>query len=613
MKYPDESGIFLYRDKVITIDAAGDSLLATAEIKESILFLKDRPEGASDMRIFGSSFQEIQDVVARTQVWEKSKYKDIPLTGLTRKREDDGNVFFDDSYFYQLSFPVANAGNMATWSYKERYRDIRFLGTYYFKDYLPQVKGSLVIRAPKGVEIKWHIMNDQANLIQFKQYEKGSNTIYEWTVKDIPAFKWETNSPKYAYVAPHVTFHVASWKNKNGSAPLLSNLDDLHRWYYSNLQAATEEPSAEVVSTVKQLIQPNDQEMDIVRKVFYWVQDNVRYIAFEDGMRGFVPHKPSYVMEKRYGDCKDMASLIVGMLQAAGVKSYYTWIGTRDLPYRYSDMPSPIVDNHMIATYIDAKHNYFFLDGTSNHTSVLLPSSMIQGKEALIALSPSSYEIKEVPVIDAQVNSDKDTVRLKIEANSLIGKGQAYLSGYQKIDASYDFNKTQSTRQKENVVAWVQKGSNKFYLDNYTIRQLENKDQPLILDYDFRVSDYVTYIGSEIFVNLNLEKSYYNQLIPAERKSPRTNEFKFAKNNHYIMEIPDGYDVEYLPPNATYNGTIFSFDLTYKKSGSSIIFNSTIINNSLLLNANQFDEWNKAIKELSTAYKESIILKKKTP
>src|SRR5690242_14338205 len=85
-KYPDESGIFQYRDKVITIEMAGDSLTAVGEIKENILFLKDRPDNASDMRIFGSQFQEIEDIKAKTEVWEKSKYKDIPLTGLTRKR-----------------------------------------------------------------------------------------------------------------------------------------------------------------------------------------------------------------------------------------------------------------------------------------------------------------------------------------------------------------------------------------------------------------------------------------------------------------------------------------------------------------------------------------------
>jgi hypothetical protein len=31
--------------------------------------------------------------------------------------------------------------------------------------------------------------------------------------------------------------------------------------------------------------------MDKVKAIFYWVQNNIRYIAFEDGIAGFLPDK----------------------------------------------------------------------------------------------------------------------------------------------------------------------------------------------------------------------------------------------------------------------------------------------------------------------------------
>jgi hypothetical protein len=475
------------------------------------------------------------------------------------------------------------------------------------------VSGGVTLRVPQGVEIKWQVRNDPKGIIKSKQYQKGSYTIYEWSVADIAAAKWEDNGPKSAYFIPHIIFNVASWKHKGKTMSVLSNLDDLHHWYYKHLNNMDEKPSEELMNVVQHLKKPGDQEIDVVQKVFYWVQDNIRYIAFEDGMRGFIPHKPSYVFEKRYGDCKDMASLIVGMLKAAGVKSYYTWIGSRDLPYRYSEIPSPLVDNHMIATYIDAKKNYFYLDGTSNFTSVFLPSSMIQGKEAFIALDSNRYEVREVPKISADLNTNVDTVRLKISDNALIGKGKTYLTGFQKIDASYDFNKTQAVRQKENVLYWVQKGSNKFFLDAYTLQHLDAKDKPLIVDYDFRVSDYVNYVGAEIFVNLSLEKLYYNQVIPTERKTPIKNDHQFTMRNQFVLEIPSGYEIEYLPPNSTSSNSVLAFDISYKQAGTAVILNTTITNNTLLLSADQFGDWNNAVKQLSKAYKESVIFKKKSP
>lgn len=91
--YPDESGVFLERDKVITLEAKDDSVTATAQVTERILFLKDRPDNATDMHVYGSHFQDIENIQAATSVWEKSKYKDIALGGLTRQRENDASIF----------------------------------------------------------------------------------------------------------------------------------------------------------------------------------------------------------------------------------------------------------------------------------------------------------------------------------------------------------------------------------------------------------------------------------------------------------------------------------------------------------------------------------------
>jgi hypothetical protein len=421
---------------------------------------------------------------------------------------------------------------------------------------------------------------------------------------------WE-RSPKYSYFVPLVLFYVTAIKEKDKTVPVLSGMNDLHKWYSETIHKVEEQPTPQLIEVAQTLIAPGDNEIDIVRKVFYWVQDNVRYIAFEDGMRGLVPHKPSYVLEKRYGDCKDMTSLIVGMLKALGIKSYYTWIGTRDIPFQYSMMPTPLADNHMIATYMDKDKNYFFLDGTSNYTSVNLPSSMIQGKEAFIIISDSKYELKKVPEISSRISAQVDTVRLRLDKSTLYGKGNVYYSGYQKIMASYDFNKTVAAKQKDNITYWLKKGSNKYILDNYTIKNVADKDKPLMVSYDFHVNDYITYVDSEIYINLNLVKIYYNQIINPERKVPMEMDYKFSANDVYYMDIPEGYEVEYMPPNAQLETGLINFAISYEQTGSTIQVNQRIENNILLMTLDQFDVWNKAIKELSNSYKESIILKKK--
>lgn len=392
---------------------------------------------------------------------------------------------------------------------------------------------------------------------------------------------------------------------------MLSNLDDLYSWERNLIKPVFETASPELASTVKGLIAPDDQEIDVVRKVFYWVQENVRYIAFEDGMRGLIPHSPTYVYEKRYGDCKDMASLIVGMLNVAGIKAYCTTIGTRKLPFRYSQEPTLRVANHMIATYIDVNKNYYFLDATSNYTSYAFPSSMIQGKEGMLALGEKNYEVRVVPEVPADKSTTYDTVTLRIEKGSLYGKGSARITGYKKIDASYDFSKTREESTRENVAVWARKGSNKFFLDSYAISDIKDRDKPLGVKYDFHIGSYANEIGNEIYVNLNLDKLFYNDYITPGRKEAIETEFRFRNISVYTLEIPSGYEVEYMPPDALHHGKVLSFEKKYSITGNQVTLTSSLSYDSLLIAPDLFSDWDASIKKLSEAIKESIIFKKK--
>ena len=292
-------------------------------------------------------------------------------------------------------------------------------------------------------------------------------------------------------------------------------------------------------TVVDAIVKKSKSEVETVRNVFYWVQDNIQYVAFEEGMRGLIPHNGSYVCEKRYGDCKDMANLIVTMLKMANIKAYHTWIGTRDLPYKYTEVPTPLVDNHMIATYIDSKQRYYFLDATSDHTAFGLPSSMIQGKEALIGFDKNKYEVKLVPEMNKEINATNDSIFIRLDGNQITGKGQTSLSGYAKVFGGYELDRAEKDDVKRYVTRLIGKGSNKFYLDGYNLANLDDRDIPTRIDYTFRIGDYFQKIGDEFYINLHLKKDYYNAFIDKTREAPMEISYKYLKmifvNSQYLM------------------------------------------------------------------------------
>ena len=99
------------------------------------------------------------------------------------------------------------------------------------------------------------------------------------------------------------------------------------------------------------------------------MQDNIRYIAYEDGYSGYIAAGAQDVLAKKFGDCKGMANLLTEMLKLAGYDSHFTWIGTRQLPYPQS-MPALCVNNHAICT-LNFSGKTYFLDATENYDSSL--------------------------------------------------------------------------------------------------------------------------------------------------------------------------------------------------------------------------------------------------
>ena len=610
-KFPEDPAVYVERSEVLSILLKNDSLEIFTDITEDKLHLKEQSDAYASGRVYGSHFNQVKDIKAKTLVWDKSRFKEMNVSDFKKNSDRDDGIFYDDSYYYSFKYPSVASGNRTQLQYTSAVKDARFIPGYIFTTYLPQAKTSYTIKTSRHVELVYDVVNDPKHLIKFRKFEKGGFQYYEWSATDLAPTRSEDNSPSIRYFAPHVICYVKSYETKNGKVNILSDLGDLYRWYYNFVPDLNAEPSQELKTVVDAIVKKSKSEVETVRSVFYWVQNNIQYVAFEEGMRGLIPHTGSYVCEKRYGDCKDMANLIVSMLKMANIKAYHTWIGTRDLPYKYSVVPTPLVDNHMIATYIDSQQRYYFLDATSDHTAFGLPSSMIQGKEALIGFDKNKYEVKLVPEMSKETNTMNDSISIHLDGNQIAGKGKTSLVGYAKVFGGYELDRAEKDDVKRYVTRLIGKGSNKFYLDGYGLANLEDRDAPTRIDYTFRIGDYFQKIGDELYINLHLKKDYYNAFIDKTREAPMEISYKYIENDFCEFTIPDGYDVEYLPSSVKVSGDLIGLETAYLRDNNKIIFTKKFYIDRLLVMPGDFERWNTSIKELSEVYKESIILKKK--
>ena len=206
---------------------------------------------------------------------------------------------------------------------------------------------------------------------------------YIYQINELLGPKSYIGMPNYCKIHPHIIITPESYTIKNKSFQLMKTTKDLYTWYLGLVKKIGNRTES-LVPIVDELISKAKTDEEKIKNIYYWVQDNIRYVAFEYGIMGFKPEDCQSVLNNKFGDCKGMANLTKEMLKLAGFDARLTWIGTNDLPYNYS-LPSLVVDNHMICTVIH-KGQYLFLDPTEKNSNLYENGARIQGKQALIEM-----------------------------------------------------------------------------------------------------------------------------------------------------------------------------------------------------------------------------------
>ncbi len=607
--YPGERALMLMDRDHVEISLIGDSLRIYYDRYSETIYLDNMAGLFTEHSVDYSEFDHIVSIEAATLAPVKNKYKELKVRDFTHKEKLSRSVFYDGGKSVSFLYPKLEPGTKSYIKYRKRITEPRFLPSFYFQRGIPVLKAEFSLTVSDGVEIGWKPIHVDESEVHFtSRKNKNNTTTYKWEARNIEKLTRETDAPDARYHTPHIITWIKSYKTADGEVNLLGDTRALYQWYYSLVKDANKDESEELKKIVDSLKTGSTDELETVREIFYWVQDNIKYIAIEDGMGGFVPRSAKSVCEKRYGDCKDMSSILQKMLQYADISAYLAWIGSRDIPYSYSEVATPSVDNHMICAYI-RDGRYYFLDATGQYTPLGSPTAFIQGKEALIGIDGDSFIVHRVPVLHSDQSRVTDSVNVRIDGNKLAGQGKSSLTGYAKINLTY----TLSNRSDD----WIKvardlygKGNNKFLIDSLEIKNLYDRDKELQINYSFNIDNYVKQASGEFYINLHLDKLHQTSTIKKDRKYPMDFDNSQSDVSVVRMEVPAGYSIKYLPAGTRYGNENFGFSVSYRELKNGIEMTRVFYNNLLLLTQDNFDNWNNMIKELNKAYSEVVVLNK---
>ena len=207
--------------------------------------------------------------------------------------------------------------------------------TFYLQHTLPVAQIHISIIKPDPYDLFISTDNDAPDA---EISTSNGNTRYSWSATNTEAILYESNTPSWYYPAPKVEF--SAFENWAAVAK-----------QYGKHYKVSEQDKAALKKASGEILKGSKNRSDSLTALVRFVQDDVRYLGFEDGLNSFKPSNPKKVLERRFGDCKDKALLLSTLLQNYGVEARPILVHSINGKTIDKKLPSPFVFDHCIVQY----------------------------------------------------------------------------------------------------------------------------------------------------------------------------------------------------------------------------------------------------------------------
>lgn len=525
-----------------------------------------------------------------------------------RGASSDG-IFFDDNRFQYFDITLGKTGQMAQVETEMQYDDSKYLTRIFFHSYFPVKQRTLRFVVPQWLQIELKEVNFEGYAVRKTTETEKGNTVYTFTLNDLEELKSEHNAIGTAYTYPHIILMVKSFEYNGAKQTGFLQTADLYKWYNFLYSQCKNDP-ATLKPLVERLVKGQRSDVDKIKSIYYWVQDNIRYIAFENGYAGFIPDPAQHVLTDKYGDCKGMANLMTEMLELAGFDAHFTWIGTRDIPYDHATTQAMCVDNHAICTLYFGGKTYF-LDATENYIPFGENAYRIQGKSALIQKG-EQFDLKYVPVSEKNANKVSTRAKFTIEGNLLKGHVQVTLTGNERTDFHQVYQELAVDKRSDYLKSLLEFGNENLSASAITTSDLTNRELPVVIEGDIELGNNVTAAGQDLFASIDFFPKSLNRFVPDEKRQ-RGYDFEslFTYEDDISLTIPASKKFVDLPDEVKEDYPGYGFDGSYNVNGNTISLKKSLSIRSGQVIKEDFANWIVFLKKMKEFNSTQVSITKK--
>ncbi|MGE9311674.1 DUF3857 domain-containing protein [Niabella sp. CJ426] len=426
-------------------------------------------------------------------------------------------------------------------------------------------KSSLTVITPKDYTLRYKQLLYSGNVLI---KEEKSDKIYQWQLNNEAAKPTEAYAPEWDNISTRVIIAPSQFEfgGYNGE---MSNWQNFGKFMLS-LYSGRDVLPADIKAKVHQLTDHLKTNQEKIATLYRFMQDNTHYISIQLGIGGWQPLDATYVAKNKYGDCKALSNYMVALLKEAGIKANNVLIKAgEDETAILSDFPSNQF-NHVVVC-VPAGKDTTWLECTSQTVAPGYMGSFTGNREALL-VSENGSAIVRTPAYRKENNLQVRQVKASIDANGkLTAKVSTTSTGLQQDDLHSLINSSSPDEQKKRL-------QRIFTLSNYEVpafSYLENREAavPTVNEtLELVANDYASITGKRLFLRPNIVSTYTSKLAETEK---RTHDivctYAFVDRDTVNITIPEGYQIESMPPPVKLNNQFGAYHVSYKIEGRSIL------------------------------------------
>jgi len=595
-QYPNAAAATVLDASDITIQTDGTVI---EKDHEMLRIFNDRARDQSDISIpYSSSTDTLSDLSARTIL---PSGKTIPLnpSDVHVTSPFAGYAMYDDSKIASFSMPGVEDGSIIDYSYTIKTKPLLkndFSETWLFADGSFPVKISrFTITAPSNLKINSQILNAPNLTPVVKNH--GATTTYIWAMTNLSDVDPEPMMPPERDIFPMVQVSsLPSWQ-------------DISHWYY-NLAKDRETITPDLHQLVLQQTAGLTTDQDKAKALFYWVEENIRYVAVELGESAWQPHSAEDVYINRYGDCKDMATLLVTLLRDAGIKEAYPVLLQADSDTPIEPMlPSTEAFDHCICRATIDGQDYWF-DCTAEICGFGDIPGGDRGANVLVVKDDGSGEFDTIPRFSPPQNSLS-----VVQHVTLNNDGSALCAATMVAHGDGDMELRSSFRQiKPNLIQdgvrnFVLRQSPNSTLIDYKLSDFNDRDNPFSMEYSYSAPDFAQQTANLLIFTPTPFGGMVSLTKPT-RTFPIYTDDTSSVLTMVAVQIPTGYTVDDLPDPMDEQLPFAEYKRTVMQTGQTINVSFDISMRPSLTPPDQYSALQQALAKLRKDIDEPIVLKK---